>query len=542
MTIASEVNKSGPYFYNGATTAFPYEFKISDQTHIRVVETVTATGVETDLALNTDYTVTDVGDDAGNVVISPARATGKSVTLVRNVPFTQELDLQNQGAYNAESVEDAFDRAVARDQQLAEQISRAIVVPISSDPTDIATLIGGIVGLLGVVDQVEQLAAVAPEIAIVAGIEDEVVAAALIAGNIVTVAGIAADVTTVAGMSASIATVVANITDIQNAEENAAAAVAASALAAASAALLALPTQGRLTLTSGVSVTESDVVGATAVYLTPTGVNAQPVYDGSAWQNRPFSEMTLTLAATPHPTGKLFDAFVAWQSGAMIFGSGPDWSVGGGSLTARGTGAGSTEIEMFQGRWVNKNAIILKNGATTYASIPARQATLVGGFATVAAGQTTDAANKRWVWSVNGAERLVRMADELTASWAYSTASFRQWNASTANEISWFQGLGGRIVQIEGNGFASTSGATPRFGMMGIGLDSATVNSAIGGGGGGLVSLTTAGSICPARYRGYPGIGVHFAAALERGGGTDTQTFYGVQANFPVGMQGETIL
>jgi len=133
MTIPSAVNKSGPYFYNGATTSFAYGFKISDQTHIRVVETVTATGVETDLVLSTDYTVTGVGNDTGTVVISPARAAGKTVVLVRSVPFTQLLDLQNQGAYFAERVEAAFDAGVARDQQLQEQIDRAVRVPVSSD-------------------------------------------------------------------------------------------------------------------------------------------------------------------------------------------------------------------------------------------------------------------------------------------------------------------------------------------------------------------------------------------------------------------------
>jgi len=139
MTIPSAVNKSGPYFYNGATTAFAYGFKISDASHIRVVETVIATGVETDLVLATDYTVTGVGNDTGTVVISPARAAGKIVVLVRSVPFTQLLDLENQGAYFAERVEAAFDAGVARDQQLQEQLSRAVMAPLASeiDPSEL---------------------------------------------------------------------------------------------------------------------------------------------------------------------------------------------------------------------------------------------------------------------------------------------------------------------------------------------------------------------------------------------------------------------
>lgn len=132
MTIANETNRSGPYSYNGATTEFAYEFKISNETHIRVVEAVTATGVETDLVLNTDYTVTGVGSDTGNVVISPARASGKTVTLVLDVPFTQLVELENQGAYFAKVVEGAFDLAAQRDKQLSERLDRAVVVPVTS--------------------------------------------------------------------------------------------------------------------------------------------------------------------------------------------------------------------------------------------------------------------------------------------------------------------------------------------------------------------------------------------------------------------------
>ena len=31
--------------------------------------------------------------------------------------------------------------------------------------------------------------------------------------------------------------------------------------------------------------------------------------------------------------------------------------------SARGSGAGTTELELFEGKWVNKNSITLKNGA-----------------------------------------------------------------------------------------------------------------------------------------------------------------------------------
>lgn len=190
MTIASETNKSGPYFGNGVTTSFDYDFKIFDEAHIRVVQAID--GVETDLTLATDYTVTGVGDSAGGAVIIPgAPDTGTAITLVRAVPFTQELDLQNQGAYYAEVVEAAFDRAVARDQQLAEELGRTVKVPVSTDPTDLETLIAGVVDLLGIVD----------DVATVAGIADDVSTVADIADDVTTTAGLASEITQIASGS-----------------------------------------------------------------------------------------------------------------------------------------------------------------------------------------------------------------------------------------------------------------------------------------------------------------------------------------------------
>ncbi len=133
MTIASEANRSGPYACNGATTRFPYAFKIFDEAHVRVILTDEA-GIETTLALGTDYTVTGVGDDGGGAVeTAVAHPAGCLVTLILNVPFTQGTDLENQGAYFAETIERALDEGVQRDLQLAEEVARAFKLRASAD-------------------------------------------------------------------------------------------------------------------------------------------------------------------------------------------------------------------------------------------------------------------------------------------------------------------------------------------------------------------------------------------------------------------------
>lgn len=144
MTVASETNRSGPYNGNGVTTVFNYEFRIISQAHLRVVRTVTATGVETTLTLDADYTVSGVGASGGGQITTlAAPAVGETITILRKVPFVQETDLENQGAYYAETVETVADLSVMRDQELQEQVSRAVTSPLGEAGLEMPTYDAG---------------------------------------------------------------------------------------------------------------------------------------------------------------------------------------------------------------------------------------------------------------------------------------------------------------------------------------------------------------------------------------------------------------
>jgi hypothetical protein len=176
MTIASEANRSGPYACNGVTTHFPYGFKIYDATHIRVILTV-PDGTESALALGTDYTVSGVGDsDGGAVETIAAPAAGVFVTLILNVPFRQETDLENQGAYFAETIERAIDLQTQMSLQLKEQVARAVVLPATSS-VSVDKLTGAVLSLADIQPQMTALAPIVGEIQTVAGISGAVVAA-----------------------------------------------------------------------------------------------------------------------------------------------------------------------------------------------------------------------------------------------------------------------------------------------------------------------------------------------------------------------------
>src|SRR5690606_3577015 len=98
MTVASETNRSGPYNGNGSTTVFDYDCRIVNETHIEVIRT-DADGVETTLTLTSDYPVAGVGAPGGGAVtMVEAPVTGETIVMLRKVPFTQETDLENQGA------------------------------------------------------------------------------------------------------------------------------------------------------------------------------------------------------------------------------------------------------------------------------------------------------------------------------------------------------------------------------------------------------------------------------------------------------------
>lgn len=141
MTVLSEIDRSGPYTGNGVTSVFDYDFKILDKSHLRIVRE--QDGVETVLTVDTHYTVSGVGSaSGGSVTMLSAPTADQQVTILRNIPMTQVVDFNNQGALFAATVERELDRAAMRDQQLAEQLSRALIFPAATDVDPAAYLQG----------------------------------------------------------------------------------------------------------------------------------------------------------------------------------------------------------------------------------------------------------------------------------------------------------------------------------------------------------------------------------------------------------------
>lgn len=146
MTVSSTTRKAGPFAGNGTQTTFPFSFKVYTTSDVAVTR-ADASGIETVLTLNSDYTVSlNSNQDTspgGNVVLGSALASGYALSITGNLAYSQSTQLPSGGAYNAQNVEQAFDRVTMLTQQLLEQVGRAVKVSVSSgiDPSTYLTSI-----------------------------------------------------------------------------------------------------------------------------------------------------------------------------------------------------------------------------------------------------------------------------------------------------------------------------------------------------------------------------------------------------------------
>lgn len=127
MTVQTDVSRSGPYAGAGTTGPFTVGFRFLDDSHLRVIQT-SAAAVDTDLVLGSGYTVSGAGGNTGTVTTIAPVPVGSSITIIRNVPFTQEADYVDNDSFPAESHEEALDKLTMQTQQLREESGRALTL------------------------------------------------------------------------------------------------------------------------------------------------------------------------------------------------------------------------------------------------------------------------------------------------------------------------------------------------------------------------------------------------------------------------------
>ena len=136
MTVPTTANRV-QYNCDGETVEFAFNFPVYHKSNLIVVLLDTRTGVEETLVLDVDYEVSVPGGTVtliGRFAYNPPDGNYK-LTIIREIPLTQLIDLVNGDSMPADVLEEGYDRAVMLIQQLSERIGRSILLPVSSSVT-----------------------------------------------------------------------------------------------------------------------------------------------------------------------------------------------------------------------------------------------------------------------------------------------------------------------------------------------------------------------------------------------------------------------
>lgn len=281
--------------------------------------------------------------------------------------------------------------------------------------------------------------------------------------------------------------------------------------------------QGRLTLTTATPLLTATVSGASTIYYTPHVGRHVPLYDGTRWKMHDIGgELSQAVSdSTKSPAGVTtnsnYDLFVWVDSGTYRCTRGPAWT----SDTARGTGAGTTELQMINGTYTN--AVTITNGPA------ANRGTYVGtirtnGTSTVdfilggtAAGGT---AGSIGIWNAYNRSNWTTESLDSTDSWSYTSTTIRESNNSTAMRTSFVCGVA--ASHIVGAFFNAEQMTTTSAGRCGIGYDTTTAFT------GPIITFpANANQVLsmPVTLTRLASLGWHYFQALERG--ATGVTFYG---------------
>jgi hypothetical protein len=132
MTVSINDTLSGPYAGNNVTDTFEYNFKIEDKSELLVY--TTAGESFTYLAVDTDYTVTGVGEEPGGSITltAGALATGSNLYVESDYNITQETPFASQGSFFPLKHERALDKLT----RIALQLKRNLLDRVGFNSND----------------------------------------------------------------------------------------------------------------------------------------------------------------------------------------------------------------------------------------------------------------------------------------------------------------------------------------------------------------------------------------------------------------------
>lgn len=324
--------------------------------------------------------------------------------------------------------------------------------------------------------------------------------------------------------------------------------------------------QARLTGTTGVAVTTSDVTAIATIYLTAYKGYRVSLYTSSKWTSYSLSS-DVSLALTGLIKGATYDLFlydntgtltleaVAWKKVASS--SSP---TSGSNKTLNLTDTATLAVGMWVGIKDGSNSEIavitavvastsitvasLANSYTTpdvygYRARTTALTTQDGVYVktgetnkrycgsltiTSTTGQTEDSLQRRLVFNYYNRVSRPMQRLETTDSWGYSTATMRQANGSLSNQLEITCGVVENPISATVIGVCQNSTTTLRSVTVAVGNNVTTAGSGLMGRN--FTSSQGVGNSIAA-FDGFPSLGFNYFAWLEKGNGTDTQTWYG---------------
>lgn len=310
---------------------------------------------------------------------------------------------------------------------------------------------------------------------------------------------------------------------------------------------------GRLTLTTVLPVTTSDVTAALVLYYTPYVGDQLALYDGTAWAAYALSEISIK-ATDSAQTGTM-------TSGNKVISGLTDTSqlIVGMQVSGTNVGAANTIVTIDSATQVTTNvnstgsasnavtfklapslpvdvfafanagtpklewcvwtnattratALVMQDGVLCKTGVLTRRY-LGTVYVGTTAGQLEDSIANRLVWNMyNQVLRSLKKVDT-TATWSYSVATWRQTRAQAGNQVTFVLGQAA-MVDI-----THTEIASDQFFWTAVGLDSTTVPTS-------AMSGATNGS-ATSRLCTIAAVGYHYAAMMENLFSAVATTFQG---------------
>ena len=262
----------------------------------------------------------------------------------------------------------------------------------------------------------------------------------------------------------------------------------------------------RLTLTTGVPVTTTDVMGASTVFLTPYNGNQIALYSGTTWELLTTAQVSLALSGLT--SGRPYDVF-AWNNAGTVTLETLVWT----NDTTRATAL------------AYQDGVLVRSGSTTRRYL--------GTFYSTGATTTEDSQANRFLWNYYNRVQRFMVRYETTGSWTYSSTTVRQANGSTANQLNFVVGIAEDSVEASlVTAATQTIGGTAAY--IGIGLNATTYNVRFIASGiyGNITHMTLPPTVV------VPAIGRNYLAWIEQGVGTGVTTWQGGTVNGSYGLNG----